>query len=229
LGALSNHMGQVAELPDTEAAIWAQCIAGIFPQIFNRPWQQNYWSYPKKFLGAKVGQTSSITMPSGTLALDKKSVMFLYVSCYLSCFWNWEVCENGNATKQCNFAAIFCSQLYVIKFFDLIIFVYCNYPYCLCCVQLSYVCLHGFGRKCWPTWGVYGCCGLVVWNIKFLPNFPGSYKINKNWHFMLSHQLSVTHICKWNRMWKIHSYTHCDKRFRQTIWLFSLSDQKCRR
>jgi len=35
-------MGQVAELPGTEAAIWAQCIAGIFPQIFNRPWQQNY-------------------------------------------------------------------------------------------------------------------------------------------------------------------------------------------
>jgi len=57
-----------------------------------------------------MGRTSSITTPSmvGILgrapAVDKKSVMFFCPSvCYFVTLWNDEVCDNGNAMKQCNF------------------------------------------------------------------------------------------------------------------------------
>ena len=61
----------------------------------------------KKLGGAKIGRISSITMPSmvGIVgrapAVDQK-VWCLFFVC-LSRFGNNEVCDNGNAMKQCNF------------------------------------------------------------------------------------------------------------------------------
>ena len=55
--------------------------------------------------GAKRVRTSSITMPSmvgivaRVLAVDEKSVMFLFV-CLFVTLWNYKVCDNGNAMKQ---------------------------------------------------------------------------------------------------------------------------------
>ena len=51
-----------------------------------------------------MGRTSSVTMPSmvgdrGSRAgCRRKSDVFLSVT-----LWNYEVCDNGNAMKQCNF------------------------------------------------------------------------------------------------------------------------------
>ena len=66
----------------------------------------------KKKLGdAKMVRSSSITMPSmvGIMgrapAVDEKVWCFLLVFfvCFFVTFWNHEVCDNGNAMKQCNF------------------------------------------------------------------------------------------------------------------------------
>ena len=63
----------------------------------------------KKVRGCKSGgRTSSITKPSmvGILgrapAVDEKVWCFLSV-CFVVTLWNDEVCDNGNAMKQCNF------------------------------------------------------------------------------------------------------------------------------
>jgi len=57
-----------------------------------------------------MGRTSTITMPSmagivGSRAgCRRRSVFFVYLSVCLSVtLWNDEVCDNGNAIKQCNF------------------------------------------------------------------------------------------------------------------------------
>jgi len=42
------------------------------------------------------------------------------------------------------------------------------------------------------TWGVYRCCGLVVWNVKFMFLLTP----NKNSHFGPIQQLCVACICK---------------------------------
>ena len=63
----------------------------------------------KKLGGAKTGRTSSITMLSmvGIVgrapAVDEKVWCFLSV-CLSVChtLWNYEVCDNRNAMKQCN-------------------------------------------------------------------------------------------------------------------------------
>jgi len=58
--------------------------------------------------GAKMVRTSSITMPSMVVivscapAVDEKVWCFLSV-CLFVTLWNDEVCDNGNARKQCNF------------------------------------------------------------------------------------------------------------------------------
>jgi len=52
-----------------------------------------------------MAQTSSITMPSMVVivgrapAVDEKVIFF----CFLVMLWKYEVCDNGNSMKQCNF------------------------------------------------------------------------------------------------------------------------------
>ena len=54
-----------------------------------------------------MGQTSSITMTSMVEILGRVPAVDKKVRCFLSGFfvtlWNDEVCDNGNAMKQCNF------------------------------------------------------------------------------------------------------------------------------
>jgi len=63
----------------------------------------------KSYADAKMGRTSSITVPSmmGILgrapAVDKKVWCFLSVCLFFVTLWNDEVCDNGNAMKQYNF------------------------------------------------------------------------------------------------------------------------------
>jgi len=64
----------------------------------------------KKVRGAKMGRTSSITMPSmvGIVgrapAVDEKVWCFFCLSvCLFVTLWNDEVCDNGNDMKQYNF------------------------------------------------------------------------------------------------------------------------------
>ena len=53
-------------------------------------------------------RTSSITLPSmveivgRAPAVDKKCDVSFFLFFYVT-LWNYEVCDNGNAMKQCNF------------------------------------------------------------------------------------------------------------------------------
>jgi len=57
-----------------------------------------------------MGRTSSITNHHAKYGGDRgshagcrrKSVMFLFLFFYVT-LWNYEVCDNANAMKQCNF------------------------------------------------------------------------------------------------------------------------------
>jgi len=55
-----------------------------------------------------MGRTSSITLPSMvgivgcTPAVNKKVLCFFFCFFYVT-LWNYEVCDNENAMKQCNF------------------------------------------------------------------------------------------------------------------------------
>jgi len=76
-----------------------------FPEFSIAPSGETTNQIKKKLWGAKMVRSSSITMPSmvGIVgrapAVDEKNVMFF---CLLT-LWNYTVCDNGNAMKQCYF------------------------------------------------------------------------------------------------------------------------------
>ena len=54
-----------------------------------------------------MGQTPSITMPSMVSIVGSPPAVDENVWCFFVCLfvmlWNYEVCDNGNGMKQCNF------------------------------------------------------------------------------------------------------------------------------
>jgi len=55
-----------------------------------------------------MGQTSSISILSMVGIVGRAPAVGEKVRCFFFCFfyvtlWNYEVCDNGNAMKQCNF------------------------------------------------------------------------------------------------------------------------------
>ena len=58
----------------------------------------------KKLGGAKIGRTSSISMPSMVGIVGRAPAVDEKVLCFFVCLfvthWNYEVCDNGNAMKQ---------------------------------------------------------------------------------------------------------------------------------
>jgi len=55
-------------------------------------------------MNAKMARASSISMPSVVKIMGRRnSVLFFFVYFLFVMLWNYEDCDNGNATKQCNF------------------------------------------------------------------------------------------------------------------------------
>jgi len=60
-------------------------------------------------VGAKMVWTFSITVPSMVVivghmpAVDEKVMFFSSFFCFVVTLWNYEVCDDGNTMKQCNF------------------------------------------------------------------------------------------------------------------------------
>ena len=81
-------------------------VVGPFPLKFSIAPSGKTTDQIKKARGTKMGQTSSITMPSmvGIMgrapAVDEKVMLFV---CLFVTFWNYKYCDNGNAMKQCYF------------------------------------------------------------------------------------------------------------------------------